>query len=280
MVALNSYATIDEFQGIKDIDDIDWADDSVINQMLEDVSQKINDWTGHKFFPRVEIHYFSIPEDDDLSLWLDDDLLEVISVTNGDGVLVAAGDYYLLPRNESPRYAIMLKEMANTYWKCDSSGNSQFVIAVNGIWGFHNQYAQRAWRVATQVNKGGGITAIENPITVDNGLLVKPGQIFKIQNEIMICVSNSETTITALARGDNGSTAATHADDSVVYVWAPVGSIRGATLDIVKSEYHRRFGTGTTGTTTITTAGVVINPEEIPANAWRVIMAYKKDSIP
>jgi hypothetical protein len=57
-------------------------------------------------------------------------------------------------------------------------------------------------------------------------------------------------------------------------------SIRQAASELVKSEYNRRFGVATVGTTTITTAGMVITPEEVPAAAWKLIMRYKKDTVP
>jgi hypothetical protein len=282
MSLTNSYATLTDYKGTQSIDTIDALDDILIEQILESASQIINEMTGHTFYPRIETRYFSVPEswEDADELDLDDDLLEVITLTNGDATLVAAGNYNLLPRNESPRRAIRLKESANIIWRTDSSSNSEYVIAVNGVWGYHDQYSQRAWNLATQVNKIGGITASETPITVDLGNAIIPGQIFKIDNEFMICKTITSTSVTPIKRGDNGSTAAIHTDDALIYTWAPISSVRMACLEIAKSVYGRRFGVNTTGIATITAMGVVITPEEIPATAWRLIGRYKRDLVP
>jgi hypothetical protein len=277
---INGYATIGDYKNNKDIESVDSDDDSVIEQLIESASRFIDEKTAKTFYPRVQTRYQSVPEYGDQEpeeLWLDDSLLEVITLTNGNGVVVSANDYYAKPRNDYPKYAICLKDSATIGWVSDSAGNDDYVIAVNALWGFHDQYQVRGWTVATAVNKIGGMTATESPITVDLGTNIAPGKIVKIDNEIMICKASDATNLIPIARGDNGSTAATHLDDAPVYVWTPMPTIRMACLEIVKSAYSRRFGTNTTGTAMITGAGVVITPEEVPAFAWNIINTYKPD---
>lgn len=52
--------------------------------------------------------------------------------------------------------------------------------------------------------------------------------------------------------------------------------IEAACNDIVINAYHRRFGENTSGAATITGAGVVITPQDIPASAWAVIKTYRR----
>ena len=280
MAIINGYATLTDYKNNKDIQSSNVDDDSVIEQLIEGASRFIDEKTAKTFYPRIQTRYQSVPEyglEDADELWLDDSLLEVITITNGNGVVVSANDYYSKPRNDYPKYAICLKDSATIGWVSDAAGNDDYVIAVNALWGFHDQYQVRGWTVATAVNKIGGITATESPITVDQGLNIQPGKIVRIDNEIMICKASDATNLIPIARGDNGSTAATHLDDAPVYVWTPMPTIRMACLEIVKSAYSRRFGTNTTGTAMITGAGVVITPEEVPAFAWNIINTYKPD---
>lgn len=281
MPIINGYATLSDYRNSKDIESVDTIDDSVIEQIIEGASRFIDEKTAKTFYPRIQTRYQSVPEagaQDPDELWLDDWLLEVINLANGDGVAITANDYYTKPRNDYPKYAICLKESASVVWNTDAAGNSEYVIPVNAIWGYHDEYQTRGWIVATAVNKGGGINATESPITVDLGTNIAPGRIVKIDNEIMICKSSDSTSFTPIGRGDNGSTAATHADDSPVYIWTPMPTIRMACLEIVKSAYSRRFGSNTTGTAIITGSGVVITPEEVPAFAWNIINTYKPDT--
>jgi hypothetical protein len=280
MAIINGYATLTDYKNNKDIQSSNVDDDSVIEQLIEGASRFIDEKTAKTFYPRIQTRYQSVPEyglEDADELWLDDSLLEVITLTNGNGVVVSANDYYPKPRNDFPKYAICLKDSASIAWTVDAAGNDEYVIAVNALWGFHDEYQTRGWLAATAINKGGGITAVESPITVDQGLNIQPGKIVRIDNEIMICKASDATTFTPMARGDNGSTAAVHLDDAVIFIWTPMPTIRMACLEIVKSAYSRRFGTNTTGTATITGAGVVITPEEVPAFAWNIINTYKPD---
>lgn len=52
--------------------------------------------------------------------------------------------------------------------------------------------------------------------------------------------------------------------------------IKMAVEEIVVNVYEKRFGVNTTGAATITGAGVVITPKDIPDTAWRTIERYKR----
>jgi len=52
--------------------------------------------------------------------------------------------------------------------------------------------------------------------------------------------------------------------------------IRRACLDISVQSYHRRKGKNNTGSVTITAAGVIISPQDVPQQARRIINSHKK----
>jgi hypothetical protein len=82
--------------------------------------------------------------------------------------------------------------------------------------------------------------------------------------------------VTVAVRGDNGSTASAHVITTPVYIWQPEPDIVLACQMIVKNLYHNRFGQNTTGVATITGAGVVISPEDIPASALAILKNYER----
>ena len=53
-------------------------------------------------------------------------------------------------------------------------------------------------------------------------------------------------------------------------------AIRGACEEIAIGAYKRRTGENTSGVATITAAGVVLTPKDIPESAMRTIMSYKR----
>lgn len=64
------------------------------------------------------------------TLYLDADLLEVVTLTNGDGTVIPSNGYWLLPDNTTPKSKIKLKSSYS--WAFGTDGR----INVAGIWGF------------------------------------------------------------------------------------------------------------------------------------------------
>ncbi len=78
-------------------------------------------------------------------LRLDEDLLAVSELLNGDGKEIDSADYVLEPANSYPKNRIRLRGTAAAYWVGGDNGNEQ-AICVTGLWGYHDQYAKRLGR--------------------------------------------------------------------------------------------------------------------------------------
>lgn len=131
----NGYATLIEMkQYIAPRTPGDYWDDTVIADLIQAASRYIDNLTGRRFYASTETRYYSVPEGREL--FLDDDLITVTTLTNGDGTVLTTSDYYLMPKNTSPKYSIVLKESSAYYWEYDSSSNSEYVITVIGTWGY------------------------------------------------------------------------------------------------------------------------------------------------
>lgn len=276
MSAINVYATLDDFKkwamprGSGDATP-DAYDDTMIEMMLESVSRYIDQWTDRTFYPRYETRYFSVPEDG-RDLMLDDDLLAAVTVTNGDTNTIASTEWYYLPRNRSPRFAIVLEEESDYYWETNSDGAAEYVISVAGWWGYHDNYTQRGWYAASTIAED--LDNSETAWDVTSGKAYQAGQIVKVDNEMAIISSISSNTLTVVQRGENGTTAAAHSSGATLYRWMPMESIRQATLLIAQSMYASRTGQVAGGRMTVTASGVVIRPEDVPPSAQATLDKY------
>lgn len=279
MSTLNSYATLAEFKSYwihrGGENSSSTADDSVIEGLLRTASGLLDSLTGRHFYPYIETRYYDVPDSNSLDqrvLELDDDLLEVLSITNGDGTSVPSTEYSLRPRNYSPYNAIRLIDNSTYYWASDGAGDTHDVIAVSGIWGYHNRYA-KAWLVGSTANEA--LDTSETGLDVVSGTSFLIGHLIRFDNELGYVSSVSTNTLTT-SRGENGSTAATHLTAINVSIWQPMEEARNAVCEIANTAYRRRFGQSTSSTETVTAAGIVLSPKDIPSLAQEFIRTYRR----
>jgi hypothetical protein len=147
----NGYATLDGYKGFADIDSTDTDDDAAIEKIIEGVSRYIDLKTQRRFYALTDTRFYDRPSGRELEL--DDDLLTITTLSNGDGVAIASSDYNLIPRNDPPYRAIRLTETSTIFWTLDDEGNSEFVIDVAGTWGYvaaHTDDIREACLMTTQ----------------------------------------------------------------------------------------------------------------------------------
>lgn len=276
MTAVNTYATLAEYKAFVTARgqsvSTDANDDVVIDNLLEQASRYLDSKTSRWFYPRIDTRYYSIPDSNRLDL--DTDLLEVITFLNGDDTSIASTEYNALPRNYSPKYALELTDITSVGWESDSSGGVEYVLDLTGIWGFHDRYVD-GWTIAGTLGSAISDTTTKS-FTMTAGHTCAVGEILKVDNEILIPATVVTNTVTAIARGDNGSTAATHSNGATVYVWQPMEEARQACLELAMRAYKRRFGQSGGNTETITAAGIVLVPKDVPTLVNDFINVYKR----
>jgi hypothetical protein len=133
----NGYCTVKELKhylapGVA----ADKYDDEVLADMIMASSRYIDGETGRTFYARSETHYFDVPEEDNRCLWLNDDLLTLTTLTNGDGTVITSTYYVLYPRSNTPYYELRIKQSSTYYFEGDTSGNTEKVITIAGTWGY------------------------------------------------------------------------------------------------------------------------------------------------
>ena len=285
MTAINGYVTRAEFIGwIASATATSATDDPVIDEILEEASRYCDDTTGRHFFPLQQTRLFDIPYPDrnvpfnsSDTIYLTDDLLALTTFLTGEGPTIAVANYILLNPNAPPYWAIQLRDISTVTWQPAASGSAQQVLSVNGVWGYHPDYATRAWSIGGTLGAAivdtTGLTA-----TMTAGHTLVPGNLVKIDSEFL-CISTVATnTITWVARGDNGSTAVTHLNGATVYVWNTYKPVKSAVFQIAQSIYKRRHGDGLSGIASVTAAGVVITPKDVPELAQRILMGLSRFS--
>jgi len=272
----NTYATLADYKNYVtargQTPTTDTTDDGVINSLLESASRFIDTQTQRQFYPSYEAHLFDVPSEREIIL--DGDLLELITLTNGDTTVITSADY-TLRGNRPPYWYLAPKDTSSLFWTYSTAGSREQVISVYGVWGYHERYMQRAWlQVGTLSAAITDTTTLA--FTATTGHSITAGNVLKIDTELLNVASAGANTITPIVRGDNGSTAATHLINAPIYAWQPMEGAKQSCLDITNSAYHRRFGKSTGESATITGAGVVLTPQDIPATARLFIATFTR----
>lgn len=282
MTTQNAHATLADYKSwitARGSDtSLDASDDVVMESILKGVSRYIEQQSGRHFTPYIETRYFDTPTEDDVrALCLDEDLLEVISITNGDGTTVPSTEYILLnaslKRNSTPYRYIRIKDTSTYYWTLDTAGDSHSVIAVSGFWGHHNRYSTDAWAIGSTLAEA--LDTSELGYDVTSASLFSAGQIIRVDNELNYLASVAASTLNVSARGANGSTAVAHDTAEVVTIWQVQDDIKENCLQIAQNVYSMRSGQSSSGRITVSAAGVVIRSDEVPPMAQQNIESYR-----
>ena len=210
------------------------------------------------------------------------DLLEIKTLTNGNSSAIASSGYVLRPSNVYPKHTIRLKDSASTYFTYSTDWED--AISVDGIWGFHSDYAN-AWVNTGETVPVGNITAGATSITLSdvdgrdyvNRIRCQTYMILKIEDEFLkiTAVDTSANTITVL-RGVLGTTAASHAAGTTIYSWNVQPDVKKCALDLaVWMERHRKDS----GETIQFLDGTIVSTNEVPSNITRTLMHYTRTEL-
>lgn len=115
----------------------DTSKDALVEDLITDCSRFIDRYTKRHFYATTETRTYNPDRDIHGNLlFLDEDLLTVTALTNGDSATLAAGDYILESPNFTPKWGIRLKFGSGKTWTWQASPEN--AISVTGTWGYNN----------------------------------------------------------------------------------------------------------------------------------------------
>jgi hypothetical protein len=225
-------------------------------------------------------------------LRLDEDLLEVVTLTTNNGdTVIAAGDYFLLTGpnyNYSPYDRICLKRDGDQSVFL-YSGTTQQANSIDGYWGYHQDWSNAWANSQDTVQDAPSLSSSATTLTVANvdgvnhlGLTPRfeTFQLLRIESEYLFVTSmdRNANTMTVI-RGVNGTTAASHAQSKQIDVFQPMPEIVAAMQVMTAHAYRRKDVVGTQTDRPIATtaaSGVIIMPPRLPEEVQSILKVYKR----
>lgn len=151
---MTDYATLAQLTNYLGITGTVGAADQLNLQMaLTNASATIDDQTQRSFAAAVDStrYHDALRDVEGLRLWLNGDLAQVTSVTNGDGQPVLLTSFVTEPANMTPFFALTLKRNSGLWWTYNNSPEA--AIAVTGRWAYSvappNTIVQATLRLAS-----------------------------------------------------------------------------------------------------------------------------------
>jgi hypothetical protein len=215
---------------------------------------------------------------------LDEDLLEIYSVTDNNNKVLPPEAYFTIELNITPKNYLMLRPPNLWNYGLVFQNVYDAAIKIDGVWGFHDEYSAGAWEFTGQTNDtviSASQTLIALPSVVDTDIcgapLLSVDTVIKIGNEFMLITKRDivNRQITVL-RGIRGTTAVEHQIGKSIYRWRVVEDIRLACIQTAK--IWREFDASTGGRLGVTDyqASVELG---VPGDAQKIIASYRRARI-
>lgn len=304
------YATLTQVRRYLRISAAEDGDDEMLIDFINQSVRAIDEYSRRRFDVVLETRSFDYPfsitertgiydiesfvyEMNRVSDWvnrklvLDEDLLEVTELLNGNGVEIAAANFILEPNNTYPKHTVKLRRESSVGWQTGTNGATEQIIDISGYWGYHTRYTD-AFVDTLDTVQDNPLTNSATTITVTDADgtasdIASPrfqaGQMLKIESEFVFVVDvdivANEITVT---RGYNGTTAAEHAQTTVIYVYRPMGDIVLAAQRAIAHAYRLK-DSDIDSVQHIIGTGVQITPEALPATVRQLLPPPKPPRI-
>lgn len=207
------------------------GDDDELFQLLLASSEAVDRYCNRHFYPLTTTRYFD--GDGKLDLQVPDLISLTTLKEDGDEDLTfettwASTDYHMMPHSAEPtthwgmpysKVAVRKKGTQSAF----AAGQRNYELA--GVWGYRS-YIEDSGSLLDDATP---LNASAVTVTVDDGSDFAIGQTIRIESEDMLITAISTNDLTC-TRGLNGTTAATHADDSAISIVRWPSPVERATL--------------------------------------------------
>ncbi|MFA5836177.1 MAG: hypothetical protein WC837_04390 [Bellilinea sp.] len=262
------------------------SDDDRLIDFIDWAARLVEWWKGRRYDVRLETRLYNTPTAGgsmfgvyDASLLaaasnrvlrLDEDLLEIVEIKNGDGIVLLPAEYVLEPANEYPKTRVRLR--SGEIWLESDDGPEQ-AITLTGWWGYHDRYAD-AWRTVGAVQDA-PLTAGATQVTLLDVSERETGELLRIEDELMLVEAVDDLTKKlTVERGINGTTAVQHAQATPIKRFRPSGTIEQICVRLVKWRYAQK-DVDSFDQSYVVGSGVVSTPSSIPADVARILGAHR-----
>jgi len=301
-----NYATLTQVRAYLGLAATETSDDTRLTTFIREASAFVDQYCIRRFDVRQETRKYDYPirkasvfgvysADEwvslanaagDLSrgtLRMDDDLLSVTTLTNGDATVIASASYVLEPPNEYPKHLIRLLASSGVAWQLNASGDREQVISVAGLWGYHENYSA-AWCDSLDTVRDNPLTAAATTLTVADAdgtaedldaPRFQAGQMIRVESEYLSVISVNATANTLVVkRAVNGSTAAAHAQGVAITLYRPMETVKDAVVRLAVWKYRQKDA-NVFDKTTILQTGIAITPSAVPPDVLEKLPAPK-----
>lgn len=215
------------------------TDDAMLYGFCRQVTNEIQNSANRRFIPWIETQYYDMPGSAWGDLLLDDDLLSLTSIVNGNTLALSATQFKLYPLNRPAKRKVRLEVNSGVSWLPSSGGYILGAIDVTGVWGFHRDYST-AWELSG-ATLAAAINASVTSFTCQTGV-IHSGDLLEVDTEWLyvtaVAVSTSDTV--TVIRGANGSTAASHLITAPIYRYAPDSAVAELATQCAAGYYQLR----------------------------------------
>ena len=129
-----AYASIDEFLAQPEVKSDDPVDDIYINDLLLRASRDgVDSYCQTWFYADTRTLSFVLPTS--RRLYVDTPLLTVTTLTNGDGQVIPATEFFLWPYNDPSHSYLELYPISQYYWLPSLTKLDRSSVTVAGTWG-------------------------------------------------------------------------------------------------------------------------------------------------
>lgn len=279
------------------------ADDALLLKYIKWATDFVNRYKGRRY----DVRLATIPHDAPLArfssfgvfdreygagsplppLILQDDLLEMLELTNGDGEEITSNHYVLQPSRSTPYSVVKLRGGAQ--WAANSDGNVAGALQVEGVWGYHTDYANAFVDSLDTVQDNPlssssttiHVSSLSAPAADLESPRFQAGQLLRIDGEFFYLVDaqdGAESAELTVVRAYNGTAAAEHAQGAKVEIFRPEGFVVQACERLVKWRYSQRDTDSFDRTYNVGT-GVVSTPTAIPVDVRDILGAKGRPSL-
>lgn len=241
---MNLYATLTELRRYLGLSSAQTGDDDLLLLFLDGASRLIEAYAGRQFYPLRKTRYYICS--DPALLLLGGDLLALHGLTNGDGSTMNLSAVHLEPAGCSVQSSILLDRTQAAFIH---NGDPVDAIAVDGTWGYHSDWTT-AWAASGDSVSDNPLSSGANTITVTDvdgpdvtglGIRFAVGQLLQIEDEYLhvLAIDTALNRLT-VARGVNGTTAASHTQGTFINVYQPPEGIRQVCLRVAAWLYKQK----------------------------------------